>query len=176
MTDIRLIERLVRPSLEGMGFRLVRVTFGGGHRPVLQIMAEPLDGSAMTIVHCTSVSRAVSALLDVEDPIPGNYELEVTSPGIDRPLVSRDDFRRFAGHEAKIELTRPTDGRKRLRGRILPVDAEDRVGVREDAATLLVPFEDILKAKLILTDELIAATSAMYEAAGADPGEPEEQR
>ena len=158
MTDIRLIERLIGPSLEGMGFRLVRVTFGGGHRPVLQVMAEPLGGSAMTVDHCAEVSRAVSALLDVEDPIPGNYELEVTSPGIDRPLISRDDFRRFAGFEAKLELAHPVDGRKRFRGRVTPVDAADRVGVAEPSGTVSVPFDTIIKAKLVLTDELIAAT------------------
>jgi ribosome maturation factor RimP len=157
LTDIRLIERLIGPSLEGMGFRLIRVTFGAGHRPVLQVMAEPLDGTPMTIDHCTDVSRAVSALLDVEDPIPGNYDLEVSSPGIDRPLVSRDDFRRFAGFEARIELARPVDGRKRFRGRIKPIDDDDRVVIVEAAETVAVPFEDILKAKLVLTDELLAA-------------------
>jgi ribosome maturation factor RimP len=158
LTDIRHIERLVGPSLEGMGFRLVRVTFGGGHRPVLQVMAEPLDGSAMTIEHCTDVSRVVSALLDVEDPIPGNYQLEVTSPGIDRPLVTREDFRRFAGFEAKLELARPVDGRKRFRGRLDAIDDEGRVGIVEEAGAVKLPFEEIIKAKLVLTDELIAAT------------------
>jgi ribosome maturation factor RimP len=158
LTDIRLIERLVGPSLEGMGFRLIRVTFGGGHRPILQVMAEPLDGGAMTIDHCAEVSRNISALLDVEDPIPGNYELEVTSPGIDRPLVSRDDYRRFAGFEAKLELASPVDGRKRFRGRVTPVDAAGRVAVAEPSGTVSVPFDAILKAKLVLTDELIAAT------------------
>ena len=173
MTDIGFIERLVGPSLEGMGFRLVRVTYGGGHRPVLQIMAEPLDGSAMTIDHCETVSRTVSALLDVEDPIPGNYQLEVTSPGIDRPLISRDDFRRFAGHEAKIELARPVEGRKRLRGRVSAVDAEDRIDVAAEEGRFAVPFTDILKAKLVLTDELIATTLA-ETGAGSEPGASEE--
>jgi ribosome maturation factor RimP len=138
-------------------------------------MAEPLDGSAMTIDHCADVSRVVSALLDVEDPIPTNYELEVTSPGIDRPLVSRDDYRRFAGHDAKIELARPLDGRKRLRGRIAAVDTEDRIPVATETGTLAVPFEDILKAKLVLTDELIAATAQLH-AAEPEAGALEESR
>jgi ribosome maturation factor RimP len=115
------------------------------------------------------VSRTVSALLDVEDPIPGNYELEVTSPGIDRPLVDRDDFRRFAGFEAKIEIGRPVDGRKRFRGRIKPVDEDDRVGIVEEAVSVSVPFEDIIKAKLVLTDELIAFTQSNRV---PPPGEP----
>jgi ribosome maturation factor RimP len=147
-----------------MGFRLVRVSFGGGSHPVLQIMAEPRDGSAMTVDHCADISRTVSAILDVDDPIPGAYTLEVTSPGIDRPLVSRDDFRRFAGFEAKLELTRAVDGRKRFRGRIQPVDGDDRVTIADAAGNIAVPFVDIAKAKLVLTDELLAASRAAQEA------------
>ncbi len=158
MTDTHGIERLIGPSLEGMGFRLVRVSFGGGGRPVLQIMAEPIDGSAMTTDQCAAVSRVVSAVLDVEDPIPTAYLLEVSSPGIDRPLVSRDDFRRFAGFEARIELARPHDGRKRMRGRIKPAEAEGCVTIADEAGTFTFPFDDIARAKLVLTDELIDAT------------------
>jgi ribosome maturation factor RimP len=160
LREVDVIERLIAPSLEAMGFRLVRVSFGGGNRPTLQIMAEPLDGRAMTVEHCADVSHAVSALLDVEDPIPVAYTLEVTSPGIDRPLISRDDFRRFAGFEAKIELGRPVDGRKRFRGRFQPVDDQDNVTITDEAGKIAVPFADIVKAKLVLTDELIAATEA----------------
>ncbi len=155
-----IIEGLIGPSLESMGFRLVRVSFGGGSRPVLQIMAEPADGSSMTVDHCAEISRTVSAILDVEDPIPVAYLLEVTSPGIDRPLVRREDYRRFAGFEARIELDRPVDGRKRFKGRIQSIDAEDRVTILDEAGPVAVPFTDIVKAKLILTDELIAATQA----------------
>jgi ribosome maturation factor RimP len=162
LREIGIVERLIGPSLEGMGFRLVRVSFGGGGRPVLQIMAEPADGSPMSVDHCADISRAVSAILDVEDPIPDAYMLEVTSPGIDRPLVSRDDYRRFAGFEAKLELGRPVDGRKRFRGKIQAVDAEDRVPVVEDAGTVAVPFAHIVKAKLVLTDELLAASQAAH--------------
>jgi ribosome maturation factor RimP len=162
LREIEVIERLISPSLAGMGFRLVRVSFGGGGRPVLQIMAEPANGSPMSVEHCADISRAVSAILDVEDPIPSAYMLEVTSPGIDRPLVSRDDFRRFAGFEAKLELARPVDGRKRLRGRLQPTDAEDHVIILEAAGPVTVPFAEILKAKLILTDDLIAAAQANH--------------
>lgn len=160
MTETDIIARMIGPSLTGMGFRLVRVSFGGGGRPVLQIMAEPLDGRPMTVEDCAAVSRMVSALLDVEDPIPVAYHLEVTSPGIDRPLVDRDDFRRFAGFEARVELGRPHEGRKRFRGRIQAVDAADQVTILEEAGTVAVPFADIAKAKLVLTDELMAATEA----------------
>ena len=123
-------------------------------------MAEPADGSSMTVDHCAEISRTVSAILDVEDPIPVAYLLEVTSPGIDRPLVAREDYRRFVGFEARIELDRPVDGRKRFKGRIQSIDAEDRVTILDEAGTVAVPFTDIVKAKLILTDELIAATQA----------------
>lgn len=162
MKEIGIIERLIGPSLEGMGFRLVRVSFGGGGRPVLQVMAEPADGSPMSVDHCAEISRVVSAILDVEDPIPSAYMLEVTSPGIDRPLVSRDDYRRFAGFEAKLELNRAVDGRKRFRGRIEAVDAEDCVPVSEEAGRFLLPFTDIIKAKLVLTDELLAASQNVH--------------
>lgn len=158
MADTGAIERLIGPSLEGMGFRLVRVSFGGGGRPVLQVMAEPLDGSATTVEHCEQISRAVSAILDVEDPIPSAYLLEVSSPGIDRPLVTRDDYRRFAGFEARLELSHPSDGRKRFRGRVSAVDDEDRVTVIEETGPAAVPFEFIAKAKLVITDDLLEAS------------------
>lgn len=155
-----IIERLIGPPLEAMGFRLVRVSFGGGARPVLQIMAEPADGRAMTVDHCADISRTVSAILDVEDPIKTAYLLEVTSPGIDRPLIAREDYRRFAGFEARIELERAVDGRKRFRGRIQPNDESDQITILEEAGPVAIPFADILKAKLVLTDELIDATQA----------------
>jgi ribosome maturation factor RimP len=169
LREVDIIERLIGPSLDGMGFRLVRVSFGGGGRPVLQVMAEPADGSPMSVDHCAEISRVVSAILDVEDPIPGAYMLEVTSPGIDRPLVSRDDYRRFAGFEAKLELGRPLDGRKRFRGKIQAVDAEDRVPIVEEEGTVAVPFADIVKAKLVLTDELLAASQAAQDQPAGEP-------
>jgi ribosome maturation factor RimP len=169
LREIAVIERLIGPSLEGMGFRLVRVSFGGGGRPVLQVMAEPADGRPMSVEHCAEISRVVSAILDVEDPIPSAYMLEVTSPGIDRPLVSRDDFRRFAGFEAKLELNHAVDGRKRFRGKIQAVDEQDCVTVTEEAGPVAVPFTDIIKAKLLLTDELLAASQAVHDLPDDEP-------
>ena len=121
-------------------------------------MAERSDGATMTVENCAEISRALSALLDVEDPIEGAYNLEVSSPGIDRPLVRLEDFARFAGFEAKIETARPVDGRKRFSGRLDGV-SEGRVRLDlGDGEVAAVPYEDIREAKLVLTDELIAAS------------------
>ena len=160
MKEIAVVEGLIGPSLSAMGFRLVRVSFGGGGRPVLQIMAEPADGRPMSVEHCAEISRVVSAILDVEDPIPSAYMLEVTSPGIDRPLVSREDFRRFAGFEAKLELGRAVEGRKRFRGEIQGLDGRDFVTIVEETGAFAIPFADIVKAKLVLNDALLAASAA----------------
>lgn len=148
---------MITPSIEALGYRVVRVAFTGGRRPTLQIMAERLDQAAMTVEDCAAVSHAVSALLDVADPIDAAYQLEVSSPGIDRPLVKREDYERFAGCEAKIELAQPRDGRRRFRGRLLGLDGDAaKLAVGEDE--LLLPLAEITRARLVLTDELIAAT------------------
>ena len=166
---------LLAPTLHDMGFDLVQVTFGGGQRPTLQVMAEPVDRAAlMTVDDCAAISHAVSVLLDVADPIEGAYALEVSSPGIDRPLVRLDDFRRFAGHEVRVDLDPPHEGRKRLKGRLDGVAAKDMAtGAAEDGDVLLtvdgaawrVPFQRIRKAKLVLTDALIAAAMKGTDAA-----------
>ncbi len=149
------IARLIEPSLQDMGYNLVRVQLTGGRRAVLQVMAERSDDGAMDVDDCAALSRTISALLDVEDPIAGAYTLEVSSPGIDRPLVKPDDFDRFAGLEAKLELAAPLDGRKRFRGRLIGM-AGDRVAINlGDRGTVELPFADIAQAKLVLTDELI---------------------
>jgi ribosome maturation factor RimP len=151
------IERLIAPTLDGMGYDLVRVALiGGVGRQTLQIMAERRDRTGMTVEDCADISRAVSALLDVEDPIAGAYSLEVSSPGIDRPLTRLDDFQRFAGFEAKVELSAPHEGRKRFRGRIKGIAGEKVLIETEEGETDL-PFGRIQKAKLVLTDELLAA-------------------
>jgi len=157
LQEVGTIERLIRPSLESMGFRLVRVQFGGGARPTLQIMAEPVDGTAMTVQHCADISRTVSAILDVEDPIPAAYMLEVTSPGIDRPLITRDDFRRFAGFDAKLETAHLVGGRRRFQGVIGAVDENDEITVTDDAGSVTLPFHALQKAKLVLTERLMEA-------------------
>src|SRR5579872_6807416 len=144
-----------------MGYSIVRVAFtGGGRRPTLQIMAERADEAAMTVDDCADISRTVSALLDVADPVNGAYLLEVSSPGIDRPLVRREDFERFAGFEAKIELSRPVDGRKRFRGKLLGVEGEAlRLALEAGAGAVALPLADVARAKLVLTDELLAAAA-----------------
>lgn len=149
------IRELIEPTVEALGFELVRVTYGGGRTPVLQIMAERPDGT-MGIEDCEALSREVSALLDVEDPIPGEYNLEVSSPGIDRPLTRAKDFQRWQGFEAKLELDATLDGRRRFSGRLGGLDGEEvLVDTQEGPARL--PLARVVKAKLVLTDELIAA-------------------
>ena len=149
---------IIEPSLEAMGYRLVRVVFLGARRATLQIMAERIDDAPMTVDDCTDISRTVSALLDVADPISGAYTLEVSSPGIDRPLTRPEDYDRFAGFEAKIELSQPLDGRKRFRGRLLG-RADDQIRLHLDSGEVRLPLAGIGKAKLVLTDDLLAAHS-----------------
>jgi len=154
--DTARIETLIAPSLEAMGFRLVRVAVTGGRRAVvLQVMAERIDDKPMSVEDCTQVTHTVSALLDVADPIENAYVLEVSSPGIDRPLVRREDYERFRGHEAKLELSAPIDGRRRFRGKLLGIEA-DRVRVNLGTEVVELPLASIQRAKLVLTDELIA--------------------
>ena len=155
--DAGQIETMIAPSLQAMGYSVVRVSFTGGKRATLQIMAERNDDAAMTVDDCATVSHTVSALLDVADPIDAAYMLEISSPGIDRPLVRPRDYERFAGFEAKIELQRPIEGRRRFRGKVMGL-ADDQVKVLVGEETVLVPFSSIARAKLVLNDELIAAT------------------
>lgn len=155
-----LLERiaaLLEPSIEGLGFALVRVHSSGGRRPVLQIMIERLDGANITVDDCALVSQTVSALLDVEDVVPGAYMLEVSSPGIDRPLTRAQDYARFAGFEAKLELSRPIGGRKRFAGILRGLEGDEAIVEVEDEKFRL-PVGAVAKAKLVLTDALIDAT------------------
>lgn len=154
--DTNEIARIVEPSLEAMGYRLVRVMLSGAKRPTLQLMAERLDEAPMSVEDCAEISRQVSALLDVADPITGAYTLEISSPGIDRPLVRPEDYDRFAGFEAQLELAQPQDGRKRFRGRLLGRAAGD-VRLAGPAGEVRLPFAAIAKAKLVLTDDLLAS-------------------
>ena len=153
------IAELVTPSLEANGFDLVRVMLTGGDRPTLQIMADRTDETPITVDDCADISRVVSAILDVEDPVKGAYTLEVSSPGIDRPLVRRKDFERFAGFEAKVETAAPVDGRRRFRGRLLGVEGDD-VRLALDDGEAAIPLSAIDRAKLVMTDELLAAAEA----------------
>jgi ribosome maturation factor RimP len=152
------VAAIIEPALDDRGFRLVRVAISGREGKTLQVMAERADGS-MTIEDCEAVSREISALLDVHDPIAGAYRLEVSSPGIDRPLVRPSDFEDWAGHEAKIELSQPIDGRKRFRGRLDGFEGgEVRIEVDLGEAghqVVGLPVGLIGEAKLVLTDDLI---------------------
>ena len=152
------VEELIAPTVEAMGFSIVRVQISGSQRPKMQVMAERLDGTTITVDDCANISRAVSAVLDVEDPMPGAFTLEVSSPGIDRPLVRRRDFERFAGFEARLETGRPIAGRRRFHGRLLGVEGEV-VRLQADGGPIDLPFADIRRAKLVLTDELLAQTA-----------------
>ena len=146
------IAELIAPRLEAMGFDLVRVRLQGGDRPVLQVMAERKDGS-MSLDDCVEVSRGVSALLDVADPILGAYTLEVSSPGTDRPLMKAADYERFAGLEAKVELQAPRAGRRRFRGIILGL-AGDHVRLDMAGEEVVLPLHEIQSAKLASRDML----------------------
>jgi len=152
------LEALIAPSLDAMGYELVRVQLQGKQRLTLQIMADRKDGIMMSVDDCADISRAVSALLDVEDPISGAYSLEVSSPGIDRPLTRAKDFGNWAGFEVKLESVQPIDGRKRFRGKLLGLDEAGDIRLAVETGEVAIPFADVRGAKLVLTDELIAAT------------------
>ena len=156
MDAIARSAELRAPARAGMGLELVRVRLMGGKRPVLQVMAERSDGS-MSIDDCSEASRVISAILDVEDPITGAYTLEVSSPGIDRPLVRAADYVRFAGHQAKLETAAPIDGQRRFHGRLLGLD-DQVVRLALQDGEIGIPFAAITSGKLVLTDDLIAAS------------------
>lgn len=177
------IAAIVTPVLEQLGFRLVRARLMNQNGQILQIMAERPDGT-MSVDDCEAASQALSPELDVADPISGEYRLEISSPGIDRPLVRVSDFLRAVGHEAKIELTQPLEsGRKRFRGIIQAVEGEGRDAVlildRNDARdeeekTVRLPLRDLDEAKLMLTEALIRASLRAAKAAeGASPTQEE---
>lgn len=163
------VAAVAEPVLHGMGYRLVRIRVTGEAGCTVQIMAERPDGT-MLIDDCEAVSRALSPVLDIADPIERAYRLEISSPGIDRPLVRRTDFARHAGHLAKIEMAVAHDGRKRFRGTLAGVEGDcvklrrDDVRADEDADVLL-RMEDIADARLVLTDELIAESMRRGKAA-----------
>src|SRR4051812_1729445 len=154
------VSAVAGPVLQGMGYRLVRIKVSGEQGCTVQIMAERPDGT-MLIEDCEAISKALSPVLDVADPIQRAYRLEISSPGIDRPLVRRSDFERYAGYLVKIEMAVPHQGRKRFRGILGGIEGDavhfhrDNTRAGEDAEVMLV-MEDIADARLVLTDELIA--------------------
>jgi len=153
------LEPVFEPVVEKAGFRLVRLRIMGGQTKTLQIMAERPDGS-MDVEGCTALSHALLDFIETEDPIEGDYEIEVSSPGIDRPLTRLSDFTRWKGHEAKIELHAPlatsTGDRKRFRGQLEGLDGNDVV-ITSQGSRIQFPFRAVSEAKLVLTDKLIQA-------------------
>jgi ribosome maturation factor RimP len=152
------VAAIVDPVLTDLGYRLVRVRVSGSPGCTVQIMAERPDGT-MSIGDCETASRALSPILDLADLIEGRYRLEVSSPGIDRPLVRRSDFDRYAGHVAQVEMLVPIDGRRRFRGELIGTDGEDvRLRCSEAAARreISLRIEDMAEARLVLTDALIS--------------------
>jgi len=162
------VAAIVEPVLHQLGFRLVRVRVSGSEGCTVQIMAERPDGS-MTVEDCEVVSRALSPVLDVADPIDRAYRLEISSPGIDRPLVRKSDFDRYAGHLVRIEMSMPVDGRRRFKGTLAGTEGEAARVMRDDTegedATVLLPIEDMGEAKLVLTDELVTEALRREKAA-----------
>jgi ribosome maturation factor RimP len=175
MTDLvaktaidRRLAGIVAPVIEGMGFELVRIRLMGGKTRTLQIMADRPEGG-IEVEDCARISTAVSVTLDVEDPIEENYILEVSSPGIDRPLTRLKDFDTWAGYEARIETSELIDGRRRFKGRLAGTDADEvLIEIDEAGETLTIGlrFDWLADAKLILTDELIAEMLRQRKASG----------
>ncbi|MDB5681659.1 MAG: ribosome maturation protein RimP [Sphingomonas bacterium] len=175
MADIARLTQLIEPEAQALGFDLVRVRmFGGGDDLTLQVMAERPDTRQLTIDDCAELSRRISDTFDAVDPIEEAYRLEVSSPGIDRPLTRLKDFADWTGHEARIRLTDEIDGRKQLTGDLAGVDG-DRITIdvkKHEAMTI--GFDQVADAKLLITDRLLAATAPL-SAAGADEEELEEE-
>ena len=168
MVDTNRIAQTIEPSLAAMGYHLVRVVITTGRWPTLQVMAERTDDRPMTIDDCAEISHSLSVLLDVADPIDGAYMLEISSPGIDRPLVRPDDYDRFRGFEARIELARPLDGRKRFRGRLLGT-SQGNVRLAMEGGVVELPLDDVARAKLLLTDDLITARPEVPKTSAPQP-------
>ena len=171
LADIAKLTALIAPEAEALGFDLVRVKlFGGAGDITLQVMAERPDTRQLTIDDCADLSRRISDVMDAEDPIESEYRLEVSSPGIDRPLTRLSDFADWAGHEARIVLTAPVEGRKQLTGDLIGVEG-DRITIAVNKhAEMTIGFDQVADAKLLFTDRLLAATRPL-SIEGADEEE-----
>jgi ribosome maturation factor RimP len=162
VTDIAGLERLIEPEVKHLGYDLVRVVMiGGGSDPTLQVMAERPDTRQLNIDDCERISRRLSDKLDLCDPIEGSYRLEVSSPGIDRPLTRLKDYADWAGHEARITLAEPRDGRRQFSGTLEGVAGDDVKLTDKTGEAHVLPFSEISSAKLVLTDKLIQATAPL---------------
>ena len=168
MSDVAAIAREIEPEVKSLGFDLVRVAMIGGESdPTLQVMAERPDTRQLDLADCEAISRRLSDWLDANDPIDGSYRLEVSSPGIDRPLTRLNDYSHWAGYEARISLKEPRGDRKQFSGMLEGVDGENVKLTDKSGAEHVLPFSDISSAKLLLTDKLINATAPL-SAEGAD--------
>lgn len=170
--DRRLAD-IVRPVVEGLGFELVRLRLQGGRTATLQIMADRPEGG-ITVDDCADISTAVSAVMDVEDPLEDAYHLEVSSPGIDRPLTRLKDFATFEGYEVRLETSQPIDGRKRFKGELAGVEGDEvlvNLDIGGQIQTIGLHFDWLSDAKLVLTDELIALALKAREGQGSGLGE-----
>lgn len=162
MADLAGLERLIEPEVKTLGYDLVRIMMiGGASDPTLQVMAERPDTRQLDIADCERISRRLSDLLDLADPIDGSYRLEVSSPGIDRPLTRLRDYADWAGHEARITLREPRGERRHFSGILQGVEGETVNVLGKDGQEHALPFADIASAKLILTDKLIQATAPL---------------
>ena len=162
MADVTGLERMIEPEIKHLGYDLVRVCMiGGSSDPTLQVMAERPDTRQLDLDDCERISRRLSEILDLCDPIEGSYRLEVSSPGIDRPLTRLKDFADWAGHEARLMLAEPHEGRKNFSGMLEGVEG-DAVKLTDKAGEAhALPFSEISSAKLLLTDKLIQATAPL---------------
>lgn len=168
MTELlHRLEEIVAPTIVGMGYELVRIAMSRGG--TLQIMIEPADGRPMDVEACATLSRAVSALLDVEDPISGSYTLEVSSPGIDRPLTREKDYARWTGHVARVETALPIDGRRRFKGTLLGLENGTVKLKLDDGNEARLPLAAVSKAKLELTEALLDEHRHAHEGAEGNP-------
>jgi len=170
VTAVARLEPIFEPVIEQAGFKLVRLRMMGGAQQTLQVMAERPDGS-MDVEGCATLSHTLLDFIEANDPVPGEYEIEVSSPGIDRPLTRPMDFTRWSGHEAKIELTEMIEGRKRFRAVLLGMEGGDvvirPVDNRADGGDVKFPFRSLANAKLVLTDKLIAEDLKARKGSGA---------
>ncbi|HEX8841355.1 MAG TPA: ribosome maturation protein RimP [Sphingomicrobium sp.] len=168
MADVAGLHRLIEPEVNRLGYDLVRVQMiGGSSDPTLQVMAERADTRQLDIADCEKISRRLSEMLDLADPIEGSYRLEVSSPGIDRPLTRLKDYKDWTGYEARITLAEPHEGRRKFTGELRGTEGELVLIRTTEGESHALPFNEISSAKLLLTDKLIAATAPL-STEGAD--------
>ena len=157
------LQDLIEPVVENLGYEMVRILTIGQKNPTLQIMIDCKDGKDVNVDDCAAVSRKISEVMDEKDPIEDQYSLEVSSPGLDRPLTKPEHFKRFLGYETKIETSDEVDGRKRFKGKTKSVADNNDIVLEMDGKEYVIPFEAVSKAKIVLTDELLAEYMAAHE-------------